>query len=172
VAIDNPLGEHNAVRHTDVIRELFIPAVEGFADMGNSATYGRYSLVVGGAASDAPWVMFTIRVPDDFVSFLSVKALWGSPAVSGNMYWRIIADYNAPGESPAAHSDTPAKAATATAGANLFNLQEPANPLTLSDLVKGDFLGLEFMRYGADALDTLNDSAYLYGLLFTYIAEQ
>lgn len=173
---DVPLPEHGADKHTNVTRELFIPACQGFARAGTPDydQYAYYSLVVGAANLDEPDVYFTIKVPDDFVSFLSVKAVWLSLTdVAGKvMYWHLSAGYAASGEENDTHVDEPALGVTPTGLAYILNVQEPANPLTLPGLAEGDYLGLDFYREGSSELDTLNVPAWLFGLLFTYTAEQ
>lgn len=153
-------------------RTLWIPAGEGYAQAG-TPTYHNYGAVVeGGANLNEPIVHFTFKVPSDFVAFLSMKADWLSPAAAGNMYWAIGSNYAADNELDTTHPDTPAAAATATQGANKYNIQSPANPLTYPNLAIGDIIQARFLRLGADALDTLDDVMYLYGLLFTYAASQ
>ena len=163
---------HGAPEHTDVTRELWLPANEGYVKAGTPAFQGYYSIVWGGANLDEPDVCFTIKVPPDFVSFTSVKALWSVDAAAGNMYWGFYVYYGAGGESRSAHSDFPGLGVTANGGLFIQNVQEPANPLTLANLAIGDYLGIRFYRKGSDALDTLDIAAYLYGLLFTYVANQ
>lgn len=163
--------EHGADKHTNVTRELFIPATEGFVSTGTLINLGMFS-AVRCADTEHSQIYWTIKVPDDFVSFVSVKAVWLSTAAAGDMYWRIQADYAASGEAYTTHGDNPAFGATATGGNNIINVQEPANPLTLSELAIGDYLGLWFYRNAGFGLDTLDTAADLLGLLFTYVAEQ
>ena len=88
------------------------------------------------------------------------------------MYWKMTAHYAAPGEVYNNHVDAPAYGVTANAGGSLINLQEPEDPLTLAYLAKGDGLGISFIRNGTNALDTIDNVVSLFGILFTYIAEQ
>jgi len=164
--------DHGADKHTDVTRYLWIPAVVGYAGTGTPGYQYYYSVVSGGANEPAPTVYWTLKAPSDFVSLVSVKALWTSPAASGSMYWKLSAYYGAAGENIGAHTDWPAYGTTATAGNMKWNLQEPAYPLTLSSLTKDDFIGIRFIRVGSDPSDTLENTVYFAGLLFTYIAEQ
>jgi len=166
------VSPHGAAKHTDVTRELFIPANACYIAAGTSGLLSQHQRVSGGANADEPDVHFSLKVPDDFVSFGSVKAVWAAVPASGNMYWRILANYGASGEDYAAHTDSPAIGVTATGGATLVNVQEPANPLTLSSLAAGDYIGIRFFREGTHASDTINDVVYLLGILFTYTASQ
>lgn len=164
---------HGAAKHNNVTRELFLPANEGHIGTGDSWNLDEYGVALKLANGNGPDVFFTIKVPDDFVSFVSVKAVWESPAASGNMFWVLWALYVASGEAYDTHQDyAPVKAVTATAGAGIVNVQEPANPLTLADLAKGDYIGIDFYREGSDGLDTLDADVNFFGLLFTYVAEQ
>lgn len=151
-------------------KELFLPANEGFVEAGTTTNFGYYGCVQGLADGNEPKVVFVRKVPADFVDFISVKAVWASPAAVGNMYWQLTARYCAAGEVYNTHQDAPALGVTATLGANKFNVQEPANPLTLADLAPGDRLGIQFYRVGIDALDTLNQIVNFMGLEFTYRA--
>jgi len=163
---------HGAAQHTDVTRELFLPASAGVL-RGGTATYrGEYATIRGDADADEPFASFAMKVPDDFVSFTSVKAIWSSPAAAGNMRWQSAATYASCGQSYDTHTDGGPMGVTATGGANLLNCQEHSTPLTLVDLASGDFLGLGFYRDGSDALDTLDAYVFLYGFLFTYVGHQ
>lgn len=163
---------HGAAQHTDITREIFLPACEGYIAAGTAGLLDIYSVVHGGADLEEPTVAFTMKVPVDFVSFTSIKAIWGCLVAAGNMHWQLQAYYAICGEAKDTHSDTPALGVTATGGANIVNCQEPANPLTLASLALGDILGIVFHREGDDVSDTLDDAMWLFGLLFTYVANQ
>lgn len=165
------LPAHGAAKHTDVTRELFLPANEGFASAGTPASRDFYGVVSGAANLYEPIVHFSMKVPDDFVSFTSVKAVFITLG-TGNMYWTLNADYAADGEPRTTHTDLPAKAAKAVAATYTIYAQEPTNPLTLVNLAAGDYLGLSFDRQGSSALDTIDQVVNLLGLLFTYTANQ
>lgn len=170
-----PLPIHGADKHTDVTRYLWIPATSGYIATGTIDQHDIYAAVRGAADSAEPIVHFTFKVPSDFVSFSSLKALWSCEAAAGKkMFWAIHAHYASAGEDGVTHIEYPAYTTTATGGPGILNLQEPGAPLTLANMVKDDFLGLRFARAGNFADDTLNvpNSAFFLGLLFTYIAEQ
>lgn len=153
-------------------RELFLSVGEGFVRFGTLDDYLDYAEVEGGVDLDEPKVHWTMKVPDDFVSFSSLKAMWFASTAVGNMYWNLNARYGTCGEHISTHFDTPALGVTATGGNLIKNCQEPANPLTLADLAIGDSIGISFTRQGTDALDTLDIKMYLLGLLFTYVGHQ
>ena len=117
-------------------------------------------------------ITFSFRCPFDFVSFVSIKLIWFSAAASGNMYDRIGCIYGSVNELKDTHIETPALGTIATSGANKWNVTEPANPLTLSSLTAGDYMGLRVARDSQNVNDTLNADVYVLGLLFTYTANQ
>lgn len=163
---------HGADKHTDITREVFLSAGEAFAEAGALKALSYYAVIEGLANGDQPKAEFTMKVPDDFVSFTKVEAVWTGPAAAGNMHWYMRAKYGASTEAFTTHADEPAMGVTATGGANIINVQEPANPLTLANLAAGDYLGIQFYRNGAHADDTLDNVVRLLGLLFTYTANQ
>lgn len=167
---DSAPETHGAAQHTNVTRELFIPALSAYSSGVASvfAWYPSYEL----ADAQNKEVRLSMKVPDDFVSFISAKAVWLCAAAAGNMYWRLQAYYAASPQAYNQHTDTPALGVTATGGNNIMNVQEPANALTLTDLAKGDYICFYFTRGGTDDLDTLNTKVLFLGLLFTYTAEQ
>jgi len=163
---------HGAAQHTDVTRELFIPAACFPSEGVSSGALGIYATMdLSDSVLDRGY--FTTKVPDDFVSFSSVKLVW--TCLGGgvnNMYWKLIAWYAAQGEAYNLHTDTPAYGVTASGGNSLLNVQEPPNPLTLVNLAIGDYLGFCLYRDAAHANDTLGQTTYNLGLLFTYVANQ
>ncbi len=165
-----PPLDHGAERHTDVTRELILIATSGFitATPANINNYGVLNFPDGQAKS----VWFSFKIPDGFVSFSKIEAIWSSPAASGNLRWAVKATYAAAGEAKDTHSDAPSVGETATAGAGKLNVQEPKNTITLSNIATGDYVGLKFVRDAVSALDTLNTFVYLYCLVFTYTANQ
>ncbi len=163
---------HGAVFHTDITREIFLASSMGYPFGGLVTSHGHYEVVRGGANADEPKMYWNLKVPVDFVSFTKVEAVWTSAAAAGNMYWYLYANYAAGGEAYQTHIETPGIGATATGGANILNIQEPANPLTLANLALGDCIGIHFYRAGTNGLDTLDNAVDLYGILFTYLANQ
>jgi len=163
---------HGADKHTDVTRDLFIPAAEGLIAKGTAVTFYRWAVVEGGVNLQEPWVNVTFKAPPDFVSYQKLEAVWVSHAGAGNIYWRFRTNYAACGEDRRAHEEDTAFGVTATGGFGIINCQEPEDPLTMAGLAKGDFIGLYFQRMGDNALDTIDDVVYLYGFLLTYTADQ
>lgn len=135
-----------------------------------------FHTVVQFGANAAGYVSFAFTPPDDYTGFwtgiISLQAVWSTPAAGGNMYWRLHAYWGAAGENIVLGNETPAYGVTANLGTDLFNIQEPANPLTLAGANVGDIMTLYFDRDGTDALDTINDVVYVHGLILTYKAQR
>ncbi len=163
---------HGAISHTDVTRELFIPANEGFVSSGTPIIRGQSGVVQGAPNLNEPYIYWTIKVPSDFVTFNSLRAVWESGVAVGNCYWALGANYYAEGEIHTTHQEAPVLGVTATGGVGIVNVQEPNSPLVLANLERGDYLGIHYRRAATDALDTLDQNMNLFGLLFTYVAEQ
>ncbi|MBA7615190.1 hypothetical protein ES703_22468 [subsurface metagenome] len=163
---------HGPALHTDQTRYKFIPMGEALIWAGNFTTTTDTPCLQGDANSDQPRFVMSISVPDDFVSFVKLEALWTSVAAAGNMYWQQRAYFRTCGEAMNSNYEESGYGVTPTLGADILNCQEPANPLALAGLAKNDIIGTAFYRAGANALDTLDQPVCVYGLLFTYTAEQ
>jgi len=166
---DHTPKTHGATEHTNVTRELFIPCSPYTNGEWNYANFYPHVILADEAIKAA---FFSFKVPDDFVSYGSLKAVWYSHAEEGSMYWRFKANWTASGEGVGQHSEIGDYGQTATAGEGTWNVQEPDDPIAFSNLAKGDYVGVELDRAGDNASDTLSDEAYILGLLFTYTAEQ
>tara|TARA_Y100000310_G_C20476056_1_gene712476 strand:- start:326 stop:910 length:585 start_codon:yes stop_codon:yes gene_type:complete len=162
---------HGASEHTDITREVWLPASATVIAGAEQENYAQWGGVNGGANADEPHVLFTMKVPDDFASFTKVEAVFIHEG-SGDIYWHITASYAASGQDRVTHTDTPAIAAQASGATRLIEVQEPANALALANLASGDYLGLDYTREGTNVADTLDQQMLLLGLLFTYVANQ
>lgn len=162
---------HGAAEHTDVERELFVASYND-EDANVSISYYDYYSVITIDDETTSKIHHTFKVPDDFVSFVSVKAVWGATVAAGNMRWGFYTNYAAAGEDWTTHADSPGLGETATGGVKILNVQEPANPLTLVNLAAGDYVGVDFVREGGHEDDTLDTTVKFIGILFTYMAEQ
>ncbi|MBA7618154.1 hypothetical protein ES703_25475 [subsurface metagenome] len=163
---------HGPALHTDQTRYKFIPMGEALIWAGNFTSTTDTPCLQGDANADQPRFVMSISVPSDFVAFVKLEALWTSVAAAGNMYWQLRAYFRTCGEAMNSNYEAPGYGVTPTLGADILNCQEPANPLTLAGLAKNDIIGTAFYRAGAHALDTLDQAVCVYGLLFTYTAEQ
>jgi len=156
-----------------VNRELFIPAV-GFTTGLVKETGGLSSYALEDKLNR--YGNFGIKVPEDFVSVISVKAVWQCPSSDDGgegMRWKLYAEYSAAGEAVGTHTSSPAYGCTEpsdTVGA--FNVQEPQYPLALSALAGEDYLGIRMTRDGNHSDDDIGDWVYVVGLLFAYVAQQ
>lgn len=150
--------------------ELFLPAYGFTSAPGDFYLYGHTVTLRDGFQD---YVGFIFKVPDDFISFVSIKAVWFATPATGNMYWELRSDYGAAGESALTHTDYPGYGVTPTGGYEIWNVQEPENPLTLVNLARGDYVAVRLTRNATPLAleDTLGSEAYLAGLLFTYVAE-
>ena len=163
---------HGADKHIDIARKLFLPATAGFVEAGTVAlgSEGYYGVVRGEANTDTPKVHVNGRVPEDFVSFVALKAVWSSPAVSGNMQWYLKVALAPVGEYCALKVESPSPRTTATSGWNEINASEGG--ITFELAAKDDYFGISFIRQGSIGSDTLDEIMELYGFLFEYIANQ
>jgi len=152
-------------------REIFLPANSAFTDGTPAAEVGGAAygviILVDGATKTIYW---TLKVPPDFLSLVSVKLIWISVAAAGDINLGWWAFYGAEGENRIAGSDPLAYAVDATNGANIINATN--RPLTLPALKRGDYVGIQTSRGAALAADTLNADVQVFGLLFTYIGER
>ena len=162
-------GAHGAAKHTDVARELFIPV--GPVYTGGIQAYGGFASIALDPAADEN-VKFNFKVPDDFVSFTSLKVLWGAWSGTAGQDWVCDpnADYAADGEAYGTHTDAPASTTIDTPVLN--RLDVTAIGFTLASLAKGDYVGVNIVRDADNAADTLTGDVCVIGLLLTYVAEQ
>jgi len=171
-----PLIYHGDEKHNNVQRELFIPAGASHkdgTDLWDTANDHIPEVELADAANQS--CSFIFKVPDDFVSFVKAEIAWyNRPGVAvGNMRWRLVATYGAMWDGVylyREYSDTPALAVTATNQSDALNVQEPENPLTLANLATGYYCGIRMIRTATHADDTITESVYVHGLIFTYIA--
>ena len=162
--------EHGATQHTDVARELFIPAHAGWMS-GTTATYDAHQAVLCGNAVTAG-IRISFKVPDDFVSYTKLELIWICAAASGNGVFQGQADWAASGETYNTHTETMAQLTYATGGASKLNVQQFSVPVVFANLAVGDYVGLQWVRAAGHASDTLEDDVYMIGVLFTYVASQ
>lgn len=155
----------------NVTREVFLPTVGGYIQAGTAYNYEHHGVAEGEADANAPYVLNEMKLPGDFVSFVSAKAVWVCES-DGNMYWRQSAGYAGEGDDISWYFEDTGWRTTENSGPYLVNVQEAGTGLTLPNLAKGMYLGLRFQRNGLDLLDTLDDYVEFLGHLFTYIAEQ
>jgi len=164
------LEEHGADKHNNVTRQIFVEASGGHLATGPTYDLEKGSAVRGDANSFGPDVYLSMKVPPDFVSFQSVKAVWSGDG-SGDMYWRMLASWAADNELKNTHMEL-TDWDTTFGNPLRINIDAHPDPLLLANLAAGDWLGIRFLRDGANALDTVNDIVRFAGLLFIYTASQ
>lgn len=161
---------HGAAEHTDVTRTLFIP-VSG-AGSGGFLMRIRHSVMrLDPTAPETASCSF--RVPNDFVSFTSLKLVWFSMSTgtAGND-WVVDPDceYSANGEGRATHTQSPAN--TTIDVTVLEAVYETDIGFTVVALAKGDYIGVRIQREAGDGADTYESDVCVLGMLLTYVAEQ
>jgi len=155
---------HGAAEHTDVTRELFIPATT--ADTyGDTAYYYAHAKLLDAATNQAEG---NGVVPSDFVSLISVKAYFFSES-SGDVALVLGGAWCAAGEN--------IWAATGATGVEIVTIT--AEILTtydftavLAGLAAGDIFGFEIVRNGGAVADTLTDTLRVIGFVLEYTANQ
>jgi hypothetical protein len=114
---------------------------------------------------------FTSRVPDDFVSFTSVKMLWQTPASSGNLVFLCYFHWAAGGEVDNENAETGVQQTVASGGTEFFTYSEMGD-FALSGIAAGDIFGSEFRCYRNNGSDTLATHMEVCGFEFNYVASQ
>ena len=162
------VAAHGASSHTDITRTIFIqPGPAGLGPYVNN----RYTqMTMEDNVTDT--IGTTFYVPADFASFGSIKAVLTTGVSSGNMYWKMDANWAAVGESRETNSETGTIGTTTFSGTKLFHVIEPNDAMAMSGLAAGDYVGITCSRQAAHANDTVNAAVDFMGLLFTYTANQ
>ena len=159
---------------SSTVQEVFIPpSIFNYANAYYEWMYPCI-LVVGGSSFNAGMgMLFSMKVPDDFVSFNKVEIMWAAASASSLVaQWDLYAAWVSSGESMAvaghatSNTEDTGYSLCNSAGSDRLQLSQTTNPLTLSALAKGDYLTLNVMR--STCSDTLGGSAYVHGLLFSY----
>ena len=162
---------HGASSHTDIAKSLFIPSMGAHIAQGFTVVNGGRHHALRAADGDDCRGTFTMRVPDDFVSFTSIKMLWQTPATSGNLVFLCYFHWAGVGEADSTNAETGTQQTVATGGAEVFVLSEMGD-IALSGLAAKDFLGSEFRCYRNNGSDTLSNHVDVFGWEFNYVASQ
>lgn len=149
------------------VKEFFI------APFGKDAVNTIYSEIgdYGGAAlrdGQNDSLKMPGKVPDDFLSLLSVHAVI-VPGATGNLYCGTTTDIATEGEDYNIHSSSKALAAYAATVSKILKI-DITSALTL--LERGDFFGVTFRRDASDPLDTSSANATFIGLVIKYVAKE
>lgn len=154
------------------ITQLLIPLETAAANEGTSTLLNNTPCIqfADAATKEAYFILPIIEK----ISIISMQFIWSTPATSGNLYWQI--DFGAGGNSEATNARTTGGTAVATAA------DGTANDLKFTDIfaanagvklsslesIRSQIWGIKFTRLGADANDTLTETANLFGLLIEY----
>jgi len=160
---------------SSTVQEVFIPpSIFNYANAYYEWMYPCI-LVVGGSSFNAGMgMLFSMKVPDDFVSFNKVEIMWAVVAAGSSLQtqWDFHAAWVSSGESMAvvghatSNTEDTGYGLCNAAGADCLTLSQATNPLTLSGLARGDYLSLGVFR--STCSDTIGGSVYVHGLLFSY----
>lgn len=161
--------EHSHTLHTNRTRYKFISVGESEQD-GLDSEFGHTFLTAADGVITI--VMFNWYVPEGFVSPVSVKLLWSSPAAEGSMYWENWAYWEAAGEAMHNGSYTGLTGVTTTDGTDILMVQTSQTPLDLTGIAVNDLVGIHVIRDASHANDTLNAAVQMYGILIEYISDE
>ena len=103
----------------------------------------------------------TFMIPDDIATITTAEVIVISDA-TGNLYWQCDTAMSACGEDFETHTDTIAANATAVTADERECIDISA---ALTDATGGDLVGLQFIRLGAHASDTIGDTVHYIGVL-------
>lgn len=132
--------------------------------------------ITGTSAGDDDWVLSAtsnqsvytfFKVPSDYVSNLTVKAIVYHSAGTGDAVFNLVAWYGAVGEAWDNHQDS---TGFTTVAIDSDQIQE-ALTLTPASIAAGDFVRLQFIRDGGNGSDTYNQSTNVLGFLLSYTAD-
>ena len=160
--------------HSSTVQEVFIPP--SIFNYGNVYYEWRYPciLVAGGSSFNAGLgMMFSVKIPDDFVSVSSVKLMW-SIGSTADVNWDLYAAWVSSGEnmSVASHAtsntDDTGFLICTPAGNEYLTYSATTNPLTLSGLGAGDYLAIQVARSTCSGGVGVGTSPFVHGLLFSY----
>jgi len=155
---------HGSDRHQDVTRTLFLAPQSWDAGPHSLGAFATVNLADAAVRA----VYWSFKLPSDFVSLTSLKVLVRADS-PGDIYWDALVYAAAEGETYGNHSGSIAYTTTAV-GTTLALIDiTSAFP---SEADKNDFIGVRFRRDATNALDTVDDTVRVIGLLLTYIAEQ
>ena len=156
---------HGVAAHTNVTRELWVPATYGTDGLG-AVDLQHVGAVLADAAIKDGYAEF--KVPTDFVSGGILKAVV-IPSGTGNLLHTVYAKFGSNGESCAAHVLSTSETAEAVTDPYMEVLN---NTLTLSGIAEGDIVGGRFNRRSTHASDTINADVHFLGFIFEYLGEQ
>ena len=157
-------ASHGADKHTDRTRNKWISCT--YAEDGMTARDDSpVGILTDGATKQA---YGSLHVPENFVSDGVIKAIIISIA-SGNLMYTIHSQFAANGENYNNHN---LGTGTITEAVILNKLEVLNTSLSLTNLAKGDNIGINFKRWGGQAGDTVDAIVHFVGFIFEYTADQ
>lgn len=138
-------------------------------DAGNQATFSliNNSPVTDMADGSASLNFFSWIVPRD-LRIVTMEFVWSTLASSGNLKWDIGVDGGQGGEAQNVRTSSSTGNVTATTGASVLHFTRFDDLIDLRQFKKGDVVGIQLIRQGGQAEDTLSALAYLHGIKITY----
>jgi len=146
-------------------RKVFVPFDQSWESGAYGSPFGSMHglLMTDGVTTSAygHW-----RVPEDFVSGLTIKAVLGASS-SGNIYGSTLFTYGGVGEVYNTHTAQITSSAVAVTVNRIMEIYET----TLAAANIGDTISLEFNRDGGNVLDTLSSDGTFFGWVAAYTAD-
>ena len=161
---------HGVGQHTDVAREFFVPRPTRHT--GSEQPHGQHGAI---RAVDLATTLlsYEFRLPDDYVSGLTVEACFYSGASALNMYWKWGIDIGADGEAHNTHILTTGFATVTVGGTNILDVEGHSDaPDFAGTVAAGDYIGVNIERDGAHASDTIGGDINFIGLRVSYTGHQ
>ena len=121
---------------------------------------GAYAAIQLTDTIDSP-IYQTFIIPDDIATITTAEVII-IPDGTGNLYWQCDTAMSACGEDFETHTDSIGANATAVTTDERECIDISA---ALTDATGGDLVGLQFIRLGSDANDTVNADCYFIGVL-------
>lgn len=154
---------------TDRVRSVLIPP---HALGAGSESYSRDGWTAAVLQPDGAngYTYYVWQVPDDFVSLSGVYAIINAQG-TGNYYGRVQASAAALGQDTGNTTDIINLSVLGAVTANQMAELDVSAAFDGLSLAKEDIVGCELVRSGADALDTVGNSCYIFGLRIEYTAD-
>jgi hypothetical protein len=156
------------IRLNNAEAELFVP-VNGTYDTNASAAIARTDTDAEGypMLDNVPSYAFgDFHVPKDYLSGGELDVILISNA-SGNVYGKLTADFAAKTETWNTHT---VNSGFSAQGLTALKLSRELYEFTLTGLAAGDYVAITFLRQGDHASDTVGNTVYIRGFIFTYTA--
>lgn len=171
---------HGVAQHTDVARQLFLPAAIGTPQVGALASIGTYPNIIRVAtladAVSTNGEFWDFQVPDNWASgALTISPIWIPGATDGvahTVRWECTTKLIVAGtDVTAAASTVTFTGDSATRTVNLAVIETPVST-TVTPIAAGNLVRFALTRLGADAADSYVGVVNLAGVIVAYTANQ